>query len=167
VQHDYIEQRDACRSYAEAKVDLSLKELGKTGDAKAHNAQLVALFSECMGNHGWTVPDGRDKNSAAAAATPTPATPAPVANGQPASPAAATAAAAQQQDKAFLMRNAECNFVRENAPYSAISAARAKACDLECEQRLKHAPDAPRPAACPTVFKPALGQGVYREQEQQ
>ena len=162
IQNDYVEERDRCRGYAEAKVDLSLKEIGKTGDEKARNGQLVALFSQCMANHGWTVPDGKDGKglSGGATAAVDPKAAAGIAAG--AGPIAASATDARQQDKAFLMRQAECDFARADAPYNKISAARAEACDMECNQRLKNAPDAPRPGACPSSFKPTLGKGVYR-----
>ena len=162
IQNDYIEERDRCRAYADAKVDLSLKEMSKTGDVKSRNSQLVALFSQCMSDHGWTVPDGKDSKSAAApAAAATGA--AAAAAGQPTGPTTASTTAAAAQDKAFLMRTAECDFARANAPYSNISAARAQACDMECAQRLKNAPEAPRPGACPSEFKPSLSKGSYHE----
>ena len=163
IQNDYTEQRDTCRSYAEAKVDFSLKTLGKSGDGNAKNAQLVALFSECMSKHGWTVPDGKDKNAAAPVAAPATTGVAAAAAGSPAGPSVAPTNVAAAQDKAILSRNAECNFARMNAAVSSIANARAQACDMECSQRLQNAPDAPRPAACPSTFKSGLGKGVYKE----
>ena len=153
IQNDYIEERDRCRDYAETKVDLTMHTLGKTDD-KTRKSQLVALFSECMSNHGWTVPDGKDKAAApavAAAATSGATSGAPVPTPAPG------------PDKAFISRSAECDFARYSSTSSSIAAARAKACDLECEQRVKAAPDAPRPAACPSEFKPGLSKGVERE----
>ena len=164
IQNDYVEERDRCRGYADAKVDLTLKEMAKTGDQKSRNAQLVALFSQCMADHGWTVPDGAKEGAPKAAVAAGAAAAGTTAAGAPASPAAATATAAAAQDKAFLMRTAECDFARANAPYSAISASRAQACDMECAQRLKNAPEAPRPGACPTEFKPSLSKGSYHDQ---
>lgn len=195
IQHDYIEERDRCREYAEAKVDMTMNNLKKNpNDEKARKGQLVSLFSECMANHGWTVPDGRDKNiagatggsstgkdttlsSAAAAATAQDAAAAGIITGEAArNSAAATdastavrglsageAATAAGLEKAFLARKAECDFARHSANSSSIANARAQACDIECAQRVKNAPDAPRPAACPAEFNPSLSKGVERE----
>jgi hypothetical protein len=61
-----------------------------------------------------------------------------------------------------LSRAAECMFARHAAANSSIAASRAMACDLECAQALRAAPDAPRPAACPADSDPALATGVER-----
>lgn len=200
VQHDYVEERDRCRDYAEAKVDMTMNNLKKNpNDEKARKGQLVALFSECMANHGWSVPDGRDKSiaagatggsstgkdntisSAAANATARDAATAGIITSNNAGAAGAgdaalaggavagggmsagEAATAAGLERAYLARKAECDFARHSASSSSIANARAQACDIECAQRLKNAPDAPRPAACPAEFNPNLSKGVERE----
>jgi|GEM_PF-3212740 len=150
IQHDYIELRDTCRDYAEAKVDMTLRNMNKYDDTDERRAQLVALFSQCMAEHGWTVPDGKDPSAAPVIAKDKDKenlTPAEIAQ-------------REQQKKLFLARKAECDFARQSAKGSSVAAARAQACDIECSQRIKTAPDAPRPAACPSEFNPNLTKGV-------
>jgi hypothetical protein len=152
IQNDYIEQRDRCHKYAELKVDMALKNspapVDEENDEKNRKSLLVSLFSECMGSNGWVVPDGKST----------------AANATPADKAAAEKAAAERAEKveakARLARNAECEFARQNASVSSISATRAKACDLECTQGMQVAPEAPRPAACPSGPTPFLSHGV-------
>lgn len=155
TQNDYIEQRDRCRDYAELKVDMALRNIPGYTDGKTKKTQLVALFNECMANNGWNIA-GEQKPPATSAAT-TPVQPSPTTtNGTPATPAQAVAAPVVKdyEDKASLSRSADCAFARHAAANSSNAAARAKACDLECAQRLKAAPDAPRPAACPSDVNP-------------
>lgn len=149
VQNDYIEQRDSCRSYAQTKIDFAMKNQPGPKDEKNRKATLVALFSECMSQHGWNVPDGKP------AAPPVAAAPAPVVP-----PVDITASKEKEsREKAALSRASECAFARHAAAISSNSAARARACDIECAQRLKSAPDAPRPAACPSGPTPTLDSG--------
>src|SRR6476619_5636952 len=65
IQNDYVEQRDRCREYAELKLDMAMR--GGPQDEKTRKSKLVSLFSECMGNNGWTVPDGKDAKKSDAA----------------------------------------------------------------------------------------------------
>ena len=164
IQNDYINDRDSCRSYAQLRIetDTSNPELI---DDRSKSSKLVSLFSSCMADKGWTVPDGVKPGQQAAAPIPVQNSAAPaVANAasQAPAPAAPTAAApavatntnaatlaAQRREKAFLARSSECAFARHGAAYSSVSAARAQACDIECKERLKAAPDSPRAAACP------------------
>ncbi len=164
TQNNYIEERDRCRDYAQLKVDMALKNSHGPIDDKARKSQLVSLFSECMSNNGWTV--GDTKSVAAPAPSPVPAIAAPspaMAAGGPPAMTASTAATTAATAKASLTRSAECMFARHAAANSSISAARAKACDLECSERLRAAPDAPRPAACPADVTPDKSWGVERE----
>jgi len=149
IQEDYVEQRDHCRELAQLEVNTSSAQLSDT----ERKAQLVSDFSECMGQHGWTVPEGGKEKPAAA----------------PAAAAAAGAAASAPpttpnpaEERASLTRASECAFARQAADVSTISAARAKACDLECEQALQASPEAPRPAACPADFKESLSKGTEK-----
>jgi len=118
-------------------------------DGKTNKSQLVNLFNECMANNGWNIVP--ETKAAATTGTNT---------ALQAAPAAAGAAAAQNdvveiyEQKQALSRSADCMFARHAAANSSISAARAKACDLECAQRLAASPDAPRPSACPTDVNP-------------
>lgn len=164
TQNDYVEQRDHCRELAQLKVEMALKEAGIPANDKSRKSMLVNLFSQCMASNGWTVPDGKDPNSKALAAAPgaAPATAAIV----PVSAASvavantpAAKAALQQEQQQQLVRAAECGFARSNARVSSISAARAKACDLECEEGLRVAPSAPRPASCPGEAPPKYASG--------
>lgn len=138
IQHDYVHNRDHCREYAELKFGMSAH--GPSGD-RSRKTQLVSLFSECMNKNGWEVPSVQSEGGgeepplesvSARKGAPTEALPVD-----------------QGAERAAVTRNAECNFARHAASVSANAAARARACDLECEQRLRAAPDGPRPAACP------------------
>lgn len=202
IQNDYVEHRDYCRNYSQLRIDTDTSN-PQLLDPKERKAKLVSLFSACMADKGWTVPDGRYSQQPSAPipagssavmsekSNPLQTSPlgAPVmqqqasahANGSLASgtlmnrnqyspnaprlpavagiPVAAAPAlaqgknaatlAAEQRDKAFLARSTECAFARHSAENSSLAATRAKACDIECAERLKAAPDAPRPAACP------------------
>ncbi len=180
TQHDYIEQRDKCRAYAELKQDMQIRGTVK-GPATTRDKKtaLISLFNECMANNGYNITNpAPPPPMATAAAAP------PAAMGLAAQPASASASAAAQaagaaaaaqaapklaiversENKTALSRHSECNFARHAAKHSTIAATRAKACDLECAQRLKAAPDGPRPAACPSDRSPdpELERGVYR-----
>ncbi|MDX1974571.1 MAG: hypothetical protein SFT92_02725 [Rickettsiales bacterium] len=152
IQNDYIEVRDNCREYAQLKLDTGYKA-PPGGDDKGKKAQLVSLFSECMAKNGWTVPDGKDKPSAAVLAK----------EAIKDEKSEAESLTEKYKQQAAITRSSECNFARQSAANSAVAASRAKACDLECAQRLRAAPDAPRPAACPSEHSPLLERGVDRE----
>jgi len=159
VQDEYTEQRDHCRQYAQLKSETST---AKAGSEFSRKGQLISLFSECMGRNGWTVPDGKE-------GLPKTAGPAPAAAVGAAANSAATAppqdpAATAAEDKAFIARASECSFARQAADSSSISATRAQACDIECAQRLRAAPDAPKPAACPAEIKSGLSKGNDKEE---
>ncbi len=175
IQNDYVTDRDYCRGYSQLRIDTDTSS-PELLEAKERKSKLVALFSACMAEKGWTVPDGKynqqassaipsgsstnaKANSTAAIASANPgAAPVSTTVGA-AAPAAAAGAlvggknaatlAAEQREKAFLSRSTECAFARHAADSSTLAATRAKACDIECRERLKAAPDAPRPAACP------------------
>jgi len=172
IQTDYVANRDECRKYAQLRIetDTSSPDLIEEKDRKS---KLVSLFSSCMSDKGWTVPDGKSGQQAAnpipvptpgaAAGMPAPqAAPLPVA--APVTAATPVAAAAnpaiiteedakrineQRKEKTYLARTSECAFARHAAEYSSVSATRAKACDIECANRLKADPKGTRPAACP------------------
>ncbi len=171
VQNDYVEHRDYCRGYSQLRIDTDTSS-PELLDAKERKSKLVALFSACMAEKGWTVPDGKYNQQASNAipsgtsgvqkANATQTSPLSEVATPNAAPVAATVAsttliggknaatrAAEQREKAFLSRSTECAFARHAAKNSSLSATRAKACDIECRERLKAAPDAPRPAACP------------------
>lgn len=135
IQNDYIEQRDRCREYSQLKLDMAMRTSGQHNNDQNRRAMLVKLFGECMGQNAWNVSDNKpDKDT-----------------GKPKTPEeAAAAATAAAEERAALSRASECAFARQSANVSSLAATRAKACDLECSQRLKLAPDAPRPAACPS-----------------
>lgn len=178
TQNDYIEQRDRCREYAQLKLDLAMRNSTLSDDDKSRKSQLVTLFSECMASNGWDVPAGKSGEKAAAAAvTPQAAAAAaatgtaPVAAGaaggaaagaMPLIPATTAPAPDKYAAKASLSRQTECAFARQAAANSTISAARAKACDLECSQRLQAAPESPRPAACPSEAPAQMSLGNER-----
>jgi len=165
IQNDYVSDRDRCRNYSQLRIDTdtSSPELLESGPRKA---KLISLFSACMSEKGWTVPDGKYSQQASAPTpVPNPATPgltfvptkaastaaAPIAASAAVAATAPSAAAmaTQQRNRAFLARSTECAFSRHSSGQSAAASARAQACDIECAERLKASPDAPRPAACP------------------
>lgn len=161
TQHQYVEARDRCRDYASLKLDMAMRqEKVARDDGSGRKALLVALFSECMGREGWTVPDGREGKSHAAADALAERT----LSQAPEAPLDAAAAAETAARRAGVARAAECQFARQSATVSGKAAARARACDLECAQRLKAAPDAPRPAACPSGLAPELATGRDKEE---
>lgn len=142
TQQDYVENRDQCRQYAQLKIDMAMQEAGASDD-KTRKELLVSLFSECMSRYGWSVPNGKGEGKPGEKTA---------ANEQ-----ALAAMAAAEENKAFMARSTECAFARQAAGVSAISAARAQACDAECKDRLKAAPEAPRPAACPAEVNAMSG----------
>jgi hypothetical protein len=165
TQHEYIEARDKCRAYAELKQDMQIRGTA-TGPVtnKDRKTALVSLFNDCMANNGYNIanpapPPPVATNTAVAALAPVQRSYAPAA-----APVAKPSVVERSETKTAISRSAECMFARHAAAHSSISATRAKACDLECAQRLKAAPDAPRPAACPTDVTPntELERGVYR-----
>lgn len=161
IQNDYVEQRDRCREYAQLKVHMAMRESGQYDNA-SRKAHLVSLFSSCMGNNGWIVPDGKGEGPGKSAAdAPPPA--AITSQAAVAAPPSATAVAAtRKEDKAHMMRASECAFARHSADVSSIAATRAHACDLECEHALRLAPGAPRPAACPPDYSDRLSKGAEK-----
>lgn len=179
IQNDYVEQRDRCREYAQLKLDMAMRSVPQPHTDSTSKSQLVTLFSECMANNGWTVPSGREENNAAgisagrlggygSLAPPTVAAGA-VAGAAAANPQslggqapAPPPPAAQQDNRAFLSRTSECAFARHSASVSRIAAVRARACDIECDERLRAAPEGPRPAACPAEASPEFATGVDR-----
>lgn len=158
IQNDYIEQRDRCRDYAQLKLDLSLRNSGDMDNEQSRKARIIALFGECMANNGWSMTSttGLDKLGGGGQQAQH-AGPKQLQPGQARQDP--TTAATAGDDRAAISRSAECAFARQAASVSSIAAARAKACDLECAQRLRLAPDAPRPAACPSGPTPSLATG--------
>lgn len=150
VQDEYTVQRDHCRQFAQLKSEMS----AFSGDEPERKSQLISMFSDCMSRRGWIVPDGKGARDVAAAG--------PGAAGVAASGSGAPVqdpVQAERERRAYIARASECNFARQNAGVSSNSAARAKACDLECTHRLEAAPDAPRPAACPAETHSGLSSG--------
>ncbi len=154
IQNDYIAERNRCRDYAQLKLDLSARNTGDPDNDQSRKARLVNLFNECMANNGWGIVEGKQDKPAAAKPA--------AAGAAAATPPATNAATAAADDKSALSRSAECAFARQSTSVSSLAAARAKACDLECAQRLRLAPEAPRPAACPAEMAPNLATGVDR-----
>lgn len=174
IQTDYVNHRDQCRKYAQLRIetDTASPELI---DEKARKSKLISLFSACMADNGWTIPDGKTGQQASppvplptpaavsttppSATAPPPPAAAPVAAA--AVPAAAVPASAimtereakelqeKKRENSYLARQSECAFARHSAAYSSVAATRAQACDLECAQRLKAEPKR-KAAACPT-----------------
>jgi hypothetical protein len=168
IQNDYVEQRDRCRQYAQLKLDMAMRSAGERDAPQSRNARLISLFSDCMAQNGWNTTDLKAAAPVSPLATPGTAANKPAENapmalaGQaPESPPPATKAT-PQEDKAFVARKSECAFARQSASVSSLAATRAKACDLECTQRLQMAPDAPRPAACPSGPVSGLESGGER-----
>lgn len=176
IQTDYIDARDSCRKYAQLRIDTDTANPELMDDKNRRN-KLVSLFSSCMADRGWTVPDGKSgqqpaapipvptpgANTAQSSQAGAPPVAAPVQTEAPAaiatpianpSPAIITADQArvmndQRREKNYLARQSECAFARHGAPYSSVSATRAKACDIECEQSRKANEGGKLPAACP------------------
>lgn len=170
VQNDYVEQRDRCRQYAQLKLDMAMRSSGDKNTPQSRNARLISLFSDCMGQNGWNTTDLKTATPVSPLATPGTAAGKPPANAPAAlagqapetPPPAATAASTAQEDRAFIARKSECAFARQSASVSSLAATRARACDLECAERVKIAPDAPRPAACPSGPIPGAETGGER-----
>lgn len=156
IQNGYVEERDRCRQYAQVKLDMAMRNSGEEDTATARKAKLVSLFSECMAENGWNTTDIKPPGATPGGGGGPP----PPKN--PTQGATTEAAIDAAEERAALSRASECAFARQSASASSIAAARAKACDLECDQRLKAAPDAPRPAACPAVATPGMETGVER-----
>lgn len=170
IQNDYVERRDICRQYSELKLDMAMRNSGQYNNEQNRKAMLITLFSHCMSQNGWNTTDVvamplpfAAGGAAGAAAGAAGAAGTAGAAGAGAKQAAATSAAiTAAEQRASISRTAECAFARQSASVSSIAAARAKACDLECAQRLRLAPEAPRPAACPSGAVPGMEPGVER-----
>lgn len=142
IQTDYLNDREACRNYAQLRVETDTANTDVATD-KGRSSKLLAVFADCMADKGWTMPEGKAAAAPAPAPAPTPAPAAPL-------PANAKSDAEllkeQNNAKAALMRTSECAFARHGAPYSTVSATRAQACDIECAEGRKLGKE---PAACP------------------
>ena len=73
VQSDYVADRDVCRQYAQLRIDTDTATPGLMDDA-SRTGKLVSLFSACMADKGWTVPDGKSGQQPAAAPMASPST---------------------------------------------------------------------------------------------
>jgi len=167
IQNDYVEQRDRCRQYAQLKLDMTMRSSGAMDSQPNRSARLITLFSDCMAANGWNTTDIKAAPPVSPLATPgtakmQPAQTPPPANAPAALAGQAPPAAPISDERAAIARKAECAFARQAASASRLAASRAKACDLECEQRLRQAPDAPRPAACPSDMDPNMSSGTER-----
>jgi len=135
TQEDYIEVRDYCREFAQLKAPMFMKENG--GEDASRKSALVSLFSQCMCKNGWNVPDGKSGEGCK--------------KGE-----AATGVATRAED---MYRAAECAFARSSVETSSIAKIRAEACDFECTEALRIAPEAPRPPSCPADMPEKLSKG--------
>lgn len=155
IQHDYVEHRDHCRTYSQLKLDMVMRNRGLTENVD-RKTQLINIFSECMEKKGWDIPSGRQEEAEKEAEL----------RKAEESQYTKEELVAKKQNKSWaLSRRSECAFARHAAANSSISAARARACDLECAKRLQESPDSPRPAACPASGNPAFAEGVERPGE--
>ena len=66
MQNDYVEARDECRSFSQAKIEDSAND-----SEKAIQTKMVMAFSDCMTKKGWDVTYG-DKNKTASKEQPAP-----------------------------------------------------------------------------------------------
>ncbi|MGE0754687.1 MAG: hypothetical protein AB7L92_05955 [Alphaproteobacteria bacterium] len=152
IQHDYVEMRDHCRSYAQLKLDMVMRNKNLSG-GKSQKEQLINLFSECMEKKGWDIPSGREEELTK------------LKEAEEAELSQYTKeerVARKQQQSYALSRRSECAFARHAAANSRVQAARARACDIECNKRLQESPDSPRPAACPSGADPEYANGVEK-----
>lgn len=146
LQRQYVDNRDECRQLAELKLN-TMPPPGSDGTAPVPNdktakTRLVAMFSECMNSKAWAVPSpasAEDKKKDAA--------PLATAAGAPPKQEVPSPAAARTVDAA-RQRTADCAFARQAADSSIVAKKRAEACDLECAQQRRLAPDMPKAAAC-------------------
>lgn len=137
LQAGYVEARDECREVAELKAGMQPGSSSNDTTDKAQKTKLVSLFSECMTAKGWSVPNpAEDKKKDTAAAPPPKVLPLPLELPAPA------------PQQARNKRAAECAFARQAAESSVVAAKRAEACDIECRDLKRIAPEAPRPGAC-------------------
>lgn len=92
VQGDYVADREDCQSFAERNIDYYLPPNQPTSDAD-RNAEMVTLFSNCMGQRGWQVAKPKKTDEVATTApNGSPSYP----NGYPSGAAAATVIITQQ-----------------------------------------------------------------------
>jgi hypothetical protein len=147
LQRQYADHRDECRQLAELKLNTmptpGSDAFDPSPEDRAAKSRLVGMFSECMNTKAWAVPgpakdDGKkDKEKEAALA-------ASAAAGRLEIPAPAPAAVQDAERR----RAADCAFARQSADASIIAKKRAEACEIECAQQRRLAPEAPKPAAC-------------------
>ncbi len=141
IQRQYEDHRDECRELAELKMTNMQEDVAGSSVDKTNKTRLVGMFSDCMNNKAWAVPSPDDKKKAEAAAQQ---------QQQPQQPALEAIRPVPPQiiDEA-RQRSADCAFARQAADSSMIAKKRAQACDIECEQARRHAPEAPPSPACP------------------
>jgi hypothetical protein len=90
VQKTYVKDQDDCRGFAERNIDQYLPKNQPVSVAD-RNAQMVTLFSDCMGKQGWQVAKPKKADEVASTTAPNGSPNYP--NGYPSGAAAATAAA--------------------------------------------------------------------------
>lgn len=138
TQREYADHRDQCRLMAEQRMGGARLDPNANNSGDARKALLIA-FKDCMQSRGWAVTgpekgDGKQQNDTpplAAAVAVAPLTPPPN---------------APQNIEA--RRAEECRYARANIHHSSNARALARACDLECKNKQRLAPDMPTPGAC-------------------
>lgn len=97
VQRTYVRDQEACQGMAEQNIDRYLPK-DQAVSVADRNAQMVTLFSDCMGKSGWQVAKPRKAVDAVTAPAPVaPPPPAPQTAPAPAVPPAATTPASSVQ----------------------------------------------------------------------
>lgn len=142
TQRQYADFRDQCREYAELKTSSGLIQ-SRSGEEQKKN--LLLSFRDCMQRNGWSVTAPNQEGQTART---------DAVDGSPEGEVTVMTTAAPIQpvqgsrQENFTRRAAECAYARQAKEHSSNARAIAKACDIECENTRKLAPDMPTPAAC-------------------
>lgn len=130
TQGDYVDARDLCRGASE----LQIAGGGGTAvDRETRQTELLTAFSDCMDKRGWSVSSPGSK----------PAPSAPIE-----SIGVAPLQSPIMSESPNIKRAQECRYARQAINHSSNARAVAKACELECRNQKRLAPDMPEPAAC-------------------
>lgn len=135
TQRGYVEARDDCRSYSEARLSLPSAD-------KDDKTRLLSLFAECMNKRGWAVgaPGDKPKEERApqqAAAPVIVEKPSVISYYVPPMPMAQTANFGEN-------RAAACAYARHAKRHSALAKELAQDCDNECRNAGGRAEACPR-----------------------
>lgn len=147
TQRQYVTARDSCRELAELRATTDMGRAFPTaGERQTRNIkkELLEVFADCMKRQGWSV-SGPTDGGGGGGEPPIDISVAPPRQAAYIPPEVINEQLVIERER---KRAAECAYARQAADNSSRARAIAKACEIECKNRLEAAPDGPRPGAC-------------------